>query len=112
MFAHIRSPQTVANLRANPAIETNVVDPILRRGYRFRGRATVHEMGEMYERGLAVLAKHGYDAAPHRIRAVVLIAVEAALELRSPAYDDGSSTEEVAAPWRTRMRRILATRAG
>lgn len=105
IFAHIRSPQTVANLRANPAIETNVVDPILRRGYRFRGRGTVYEAGEMYERGLAILAEHGYDADPGRIRAVVLITVEEALELRSPAYDDGSSAEEVASPWRARFRR-------
>jgi uncharacterized protein len=107
MFAHIRSPQTIANLGANPAIETNVVDPILRRGYRFRGRGSVHDAGELYERGLEVLAEHGYDANPDRIRAVVLIEVEEPLELLSPAYDDDSSTARVAAPWRERMRRRL-----
>jgi hypothetical protein len=47
MFAHINSPQTIANLGANPAIETNVVDPILRRGHRFRGRGSVHDAGEL-----------------------------------------------------------------
>ncbi len=31
VFADIRSPGTVANLRRNPAIEVNVVDPILRK---------------------------------------------------------------------------------
>jgi uncharacterized protein len=36
VFADIRSPRTVANLRANPAVEVNVVDPIARTGYRFR----------------------------------------------------------------------------
>jgi uncharacterized protein len=107
MFAHIRSPQTIANLSANLAIETNVVDPILRRGYRFRGRGSVHDAGELYERGLEVLAEHGYDANPDRIRAVVLIEVEEPLELLSQAYDDDSSTARVAAPWRERMRRRL-----
>jgi hypothetical protein len=33
--------------------------------------------------------------------------VEEALELLSPAYDDDSSTAQVAAPWRERMRRRL-----
>jgi uncharacterized protein len=107
MLAHISSAQTIANLGANPAIETNVVDPILRRGYRFRGRGSVHDAGELYERGLEVLAEHGYYANPDRIRAVVLIAVEEALELLSPTYDDDSSTEQVAAPWRERRRRRL-----
>ena len=68
MLANIRSPQTIANLGANPAIETNVVDPILRRGYRFRGRATVHEDGEVYERGLALFAERGVALTPEQIR--------------------------------------------
>ena len=37
IFADIRSPRTVDNLRRNPAIEINVVDPFSRRGYRFKG---------------------------------------------------------------------------
>ena len=41
VFADIRSPRTVANLRANPAIEVNVVDPLLRKGYRFKGKGAV-----------------------------------------------------------------------
>src|SRR5260221_12482080 len=53
IFADIRSPQTVQNLRANPAIEVNVVDPIARRGYRFKGQATVVDGGEWLEQILA-----------------------------------------------------------
>jgi uncharacterized protein len=34
-FAHLHSPQTVANIEAgNPVVEINVVDPIVRKGYR------------------------------------------------------------------------------
>src|SRR5919201_4351 len=40
VFAAIHSPNTVRNLRQNPAIEINVVDPIVRKGYRFKGNAS------------------------------------------------------------------------
>jgi uncharacterized protein len=36
-FADIRSPQTVANIRRGSPVEVNVVDPFVRKGYRFRG---------------------------------------------------------------------------
>lgn len=46
VFAHHYSRQTVANIEAgNTAVEVNVVDPILRKGYRFKGPATVHRDG-------------------------------------------------------------------
>jgi uncharacterized protein len=38
VFADIRSPGTVANLKRDPRVEINVVDMILRKGFRFRGR--------------------------------------------------------------------------
>lgn len=38
VFADIRSPGTVANLKVNPTIEINVVDPFVRKGYRFMYR--------------------------------------------------------------------------
>ena len=37
VFVDLASPTTMANLRANPAVEVNVVDPITRNGYRFQG---------------------------------------------------------------------------
>jgi predicted pyridoxine 5'-phosphate oxidase superfamily flavin-nucleotide-binding protein len=107
LFAEIRSPQTIANLRRNPAIDVNVVDPILRRGYRFRGRGTIHEEGEVYERSLALLAERGIAVTPEQIRAIVLIAVDEAEPLTSPAYDTGASEAEVAAWWRERVQARL-----
>ena len=35
-FTGIRSDQTISNLKVNPNLEINVVDPIRRRGYRSR----------------------------------------------------------------------------
>src|SRR5919201_2388595 len=75
LFADIHSPHTVRNFEKKPVAEINVVDPIVRKGYRFKGRATLHSNGEIYERGLALLAERGYDASPERIRTIVLVKV-------------------------------------
>src|SRR5579863_7861101 len=52
VFADICSPGTIANLAANPAIEINVVDLLVRKGYRFKGRAVVLHEGAEFERAL------------------------------------------------------------
>src|SRR5215217_4551619 len=44
-FADIRSPQTVENIRRRSLVEVNVVDPLARKGYRFKGRGEAHEAG-------------------------------------------------------------------
>jgi hypothetical protein len=49
MFADIASPQTVRNLRTNPSIEINVVDPVVRKGFRFKGKGTVVDASERFE---------------------------------------------------------------
>lgn len=98
-FADIASPGTVANLSTNPHVEINVVDPIARKGFRFKGIATVHTSGQMYERGLEILRAQGSSASGERVRSIVVIDVTAAAELVSPAYDDGASEEAVSASW-------------
>jgi hypothetical protein len=40
-FADIASPGTIRNLRRNPAVEINVIDIFQRRGYRFKGHASI-----------------------------------------------------------------------
>src|SRR5271169_6676773 len=88
VFADICSPDTIANLRANPAVEINVVDPLLRKGYRFKGTARVFGEGPDYEAGLAFYRRRGSTSAkPH----IVLVKVERAAELISPAYHSGQS---------------------
>lgn len=57
-FADIESPGTVENLRRNPFIEINVVDPVLRRGYRFKGTAEVHWTRVCFGQLEAILASH------------------------------------------------------
>ena len=54
VFAHIHSPQTAANIEAGSSVvEINVVDPIVRKGYRFKGPAAVHERVRSTNRGFA-----------------------------------------------------------
>jgi predicted pyridoxine 5'-phosphate oxidase superfamily flavin-nucleotide-binding protein len=36
-IADVRSPQTVANIRRGSRVEVNVIDPLVRKGYRFKG---------------------------------------------------------------------------
>ena len=96
VFANIRSPQTVANLRRNWAIEINVVDPMVRKGYRFKGTATVLDAGARYEEMRAFFTARGVS---NPIREVVVIKVEHALPVTSPAYDLGLSEAEIRARW-------------
>lgn len=99
VFLDIRSPGTMANVASNPAMEINVVDPILRKGYRFKGRAEVVPAGELLERILEHFrAERGTDT--ERVRCAALLHVEQVAPVTSPAYDTGRSEQEVAARWR------------
>jgi predicted pyridoxine 5'-phosphate oxidase superfamily flavin-nucleotide-binding protein len=100
VFADLRSPRTVKNLRANPAIEINVVDPMARKGYRFKGTAEVVSEGPRFEELVAFYERRGTQDARRRIRSVVLVRVTRALPVISPAYDFGATEEEVRAQWR------------
>ena len=96
VFADIRSPGSVANLRENPTVEVNVVDTIVRKGYRFKGNADVLSSGPTFDEIVAFYRKRGVLSP---IRHVVLIQVKRALPLISPVYDSGATEAEVRAQW-------------
>ena len=100
VFADIASPNTSANLDRNPAIELNVVDPLIRRGYRFAGRGVVHRDGSEFEAGVQFYEDRGTVQARARIGAVVIIAITKARPLRSPAYALGTTEEELRTTYR------------
>jgi predicted pyridoxine 5'-phosphate oxidase superfamily flavin-nucleotide-binding protein len=113
-FADIASPGTVANLATNPHVEINVVDPILRKGFRFKGTAAVYTSGEMYDRGLQILRDQGSTATSERVRSIVVIDVTEAAELVSPAYDDEATEQAISDSWLghyTELHRALSCRA-
>ena len=99
MFADIRSPGTVANLRTNPSVEVNVVDPFVRKGYRFKGRGEVLDAGAEFERLVGFYSDPGPSDAPRRIRAIVVIRVAEARPLISPAYDREKDESAIRARW-------------
>jgi predicted pyridoxine 5'-phosphate oxidase superfamily flavin-nucleotide-binding protein len=102
-FGEIRSPGTIRNLRVNPCIEVNFVDPFVRKGYRFAGTAIVVERGDgAFD---ALLDRFHSPLAP-RMRAIVTIRVTKALPLTSPVYDDGISEQELRRTWTTRFRKL------
>ena len=96
VFANIRSPGTLANLRQNPNVEVNVVDPFVRKGYRFKGVASVLESGVLYEKAIAFYKERG---ARSTIREIVMIRVHGAQPIDSPAYDLGLTEDEIRDHW-------------
>jgi len=113
VFADIRSPATVSNLRRNPSTEINVVDPMLRKGYRFKGVASVLTEGVLFEQIVDFYrAKRNLEGG--LIRSVVLVKIDEAMPLISPAYDQGQSEEQVREKWQRYLdslqRNIPATR--
>ncbi len=96
IFADICSPGTISNIRHHPVVEINVVDPVTRKGYRFKGPATIHQQGPIFEQGLAFYRQRGTISS---IRSIVLVQVERAIPLISPAYDQGKTEEEIRASW-------------
>lgn len=104
LFADLASPATMNNLRHNPSIEINLVDLFSRKGYRFKGRAHIverenepqlhEEIFQAYEHGGRAIQQVRLPA-----RAYVLVKVERALPLVSPAYLPGVTEKETRESW-------------
>ena len=86
----------------NAAIEINVVDPFSRKGFRFKGTAEIVREGDLFNRIKAFYDGKRVDTSGRpgfEYKAFVLIKVERAAPLTSPAYDDGTSEPEIRARW-------------
>ena len=85
LFANIASPNTVRNLRRNPAIEINAIDIFARRGYRFKGTAIMIPPGNPEFDFVAepFWAENGKQFPVHEI---VKVEVTRAAPALSPAY--------------------------
>ena len=96
-FADIRSPNTVRNLSVNPNIEINVVDPVVRKGYRFAGRARIIRGGRTFDEIKSHYEKTGIKS---KINSIVLVDVSSMSQVTSPLYDLGLSEDEIRSWWR------------
>ena len=103
-FAEVRSPATVRNLQSNPRVEVNFVDPFVRKGYRFAGRARIVARGDSaFEAELAAFRQFDLVASIH---AIVIITVTNARPIISPAYDRGRTEAELRRSWTRRFRQL------
>src|SRR5437764_9114741 len=59
VFADIRSPGTVENLRFNPSVEISMVDIFRRKGYRFKGNGSVYSQGPLFREVLSFYKGQG-----------------------------------------------------
>ena len=102
-YAEIRSPNTLRNIEAGSPLDINFVDPFVRKGYRFKGRAEVVRDGDA---GFEALIGHysGSDLAK-LIGAIVRIRITQATPLISPAYDRGQTESDLRRGWTDRFRR-------
>ncbi len=106
VFANIRSPGTLANLRQNASVEVNVVDPFVRKGYRFKGVATIIESGALYDRAIAFYRRRGSQVSA--IREIVMVRVDSAQVVDSPAYDLGLTEDEIRTRWERHFQSLRA----
>ena len=97
VFADIRSPQTIENLKENSSIEINVVDAFQRIGYRFKGSGKIISEGQEFDKILDYYANAGNKS---KINAVVVIDVQSMSEVTSPSYDLGATKDELVDKWK------------
>ena len=97
VFANIRSPQTITNLRNNPSIEINVIDPFSRMGYRFQGTAKIISNGDDFQKILKFFEEKKIKS---KILDIVIVNVESFSEVTSPSYDLGQKKDDLVKKWK------------
>ena len=96
-FANIRSPDTMNNLKNNPLLEINVIDPLTRKGYLFSGTGKIIEDTPLYDEILAYYRANGIESP---ISSIVIVDVSSVSEVTSPLYDMGKSETEIKLKWK------------
>jgi hypothetical protein len=78
-------------------VEINVVDPFARRGYRFKGHATILAGGDEFDEALSFYERRGSPVG--MIREIIRVRVDSAAPVDSPAYDLGRTEDELRGQW-------------
>jgi hypothetical protein len=105
-YSDIRSPGTRRNLKANPAVEVNFVDPFRRVAVRAAGSATVHPKGSDWFAAQHPLWMDGFGDLAKRIGNLVEIKLTAASMIWTPPYDDGATEDAMIAHYKTKFAEI------
>ena len=96
-FANIRSPDTIINLQNNSFVEINVIDPLSRKGYLFKGTGKIIKDTPMYD---DIVNHYRATGIQSPINSVVIIRVSSVSEVISPLYDLGKSEEDIKLKWK------------
>jgi hypothetical protein len=102
VFAEICSPGTIENLRNNPSIEINTVDVFARKGYRFKGTATILSQGAKFDSIMGLYSDRSQgtrSGIASLIRNMVMVRVDQAKPLLSPGYLPGVTEEQMRRQW-------------
>lgn len=102
-FADIRSPDTMRNLEHNHLVEINVIDPLLRKGFLFKGKSRIIKSGQIYNEILNHYRNKGIKSP---INAIVLVDVFDITEVISPLYDLGSTEDEIKSKWKKHFQEL------
>jgi predicted pyridoxine 5'-phosphate oxidase superfamily flavin-nucleotide-binding protein len=100
MFGEMRSPKTVENISENPVVEVNFVDLFSRKGFRCKGPAYfVDKHSEKFDELVPRFKEQWGSELCALFNGIVIIEVENASPLVSPAYDIGASESELRRHW-------------
>lgn len=102
-FADIRSPDTMSNLEHNPAVEINVIDPLSRKGFLFKGISRIITNGKLYDEILSYYKNKGVKS---KINAIVLVSVTDVKNVTSPLYDLGVTEDEIRSNWKNHFQAL------
>ena len=98
VIGDVRSPQSRKNLDHQPVAELNVIDPMSRKGFRFKGPCTVVSEGARYDDLVAFVKARGAVKTPISL---FVMKVDRALPLVSPGYDTGLSEDGMRRKWKS-----------
>ena len=103
VFADIRSPHTIQNIQHNPSVEINVIDPLSRKGYLFRGEAKILHEGKQYD---DLLNHYRLNGVKSSIKGIVLVDVISMEDVISPLYDLGFTENEIKSRWQKHFQQL------
>lgn len=97
-IGELRSPGTLCNIRANPAVEINYLDVLSRKAVRLSGTARYVERATEEFVQLAPCFQAWSTLVP-RLRGIFLVDVTAAQLILSPVYDIGAHEDDLRRHW-------------
>lgn len=93
-FGNLRSPGTLANIRRSPAVDVCFIDVLTRKAVRITGTATIHKKDTDDQAMNSAFAANWPDYL-NRMSHMIRIDIERAELILSPAYDTGSTEEQL-----------------